>query len=176
MNRTETTVAIVWLDLLAAKAKDEAAKLRADLEADARAEYDSGNGVPSWRVPDICTVSGSVSKQSVVVENEAAFLAWVKTRYPDAIRTVESVSSHWRDAFLDRAEVDAETVSDPATGEVVPGVKVRPAGRFLGISVRTSTGAKQVLGAAAHEGLKHAALVAGPTGTKVLAELEPAKG
>lgn len=174
MNRLQTVQAVCWLDALAARAKAEAAKLREQLDADAYAEFQEQGTAPSWRIPDVATVSASVSKQSVVVENEPAFREWVKHNYPDAIRVTESVSTKWQEAFLDRhVNVDGEDVMDTATNALVPGVKVRPQGRFLGVSIRASAEAKQVYGLVAAEGLKHAAAVAGPHGVVVLAELEP---
>jgi hypothetical protein len=173
VNRSAVTQAVVWLDAIAAKAKAERDRLREQLDADAYAEFREQGTAPTWRIPDVATVSASVSKQSVSVADEVAFAEWVTERYPDAVETVTRVRDSWRQAFLDRhVEVAGEDMADTATGEVVPGVKVRPGGRFLGVSIRASAEAKQVFGLAAGEGLKHAAALAGPNVPVVLAELE----
>jgi len=167
------TQAVVWLDAIAARAKAERDKLKEQLDADAFAEFREQGTAPTWRIPDVATVSASVSKQSVSVVDEAEFLRWVATRYPDGVEIVNRVRPSWAAAFLERhIEVSGEDVSDTATGEVVPGVKVRPGGRFLGVSIRASAEAKQVFGLAAGEGLKHAAALAGPNVPVVLAEIE----
>ncbi len=175
MNRMQTVTAMVWLDQIAAHAKAVRDQLRGQLDADAAREYETGGTVPTWRIPDVATVSGSVSKQTIGVTDEAAFTDWVQERYPDAIRTLATVRAGWRERFLETAQVDGDDVSDPDTGEVIPGLTVRRGGRFLGVSVRATVDAKGVLGIAAVEGLKHAATLAGPNMPIVLAELEPAR-
>jgi len=172
MNRSQLVTAIVWLDQLMAEAKAERDKLGAGLDEAAQQEYRESGTVPTWRIPDIATVSGTVSKQTVVVADPEAFRDWVVARYPEGAEIVTTVRPGWQLRFLDLAEVHDGDVVDAATGEVVPGLGVREGGRFLGVSVRATGDAKRVLALAAGQGLKHAAALAGPNVPIVLAELE----
>ncbi len=169
MNRVETIRAVVWLDQLAAKAKDEAGKLRADLVADARAEYEEQGTPPTWRPPDLATVAARVSHETAYVADEAAFAAWVQSRYPTEADTRVVVRQAWQELFLKSAATSGEVVVDTATGEVVPGLKVRPGGEFLGITISASPLAKQVMGALAEHGLRRLAAEASPEAPVVLA-------
>lgn len=173
MNRTTAVQAIIWLDQLTAAAKVERAKLAADLAADARAELEEQGTAPTWRIPDVATVSSSVTHAAVFVENEAAFTAWVAKRYPTEVETVQRVRSAWLTGFLAKAPGAAGVVSDPETGEVVPGLGIRRGGDFAGISVRATTEAKSVFAAVAQQGLRE--LAAQHSGVVVLAELASAE-
>ena len=62
-------------------------------------------------------------------------------------------------------------VDDPDTGEVVPGLAIRPGGQLAGVSIRVSGAGKQVFAALASEGLRKLALSASPAVPTVLAEL-----
>lgn len=171
MNRAQCTAAIVWLDQLAAKAAEESAKLRDQLANEAQREYEASGTVPTWRIPDAATVSGSVSKQAAYVRDAAAFTAWVASEYPQSMEQV--VRPEWQRWFLGRVQVVGDDVADPTTGVVVPGVAVRPGGRWGGIRIVATGEAKQALGGAAFEGLKQAvAHAGGPLAVAVLAELE----
>lgn len=171
MNRTDQVQAIIWLDQLAAAAKAECAKLRADLAADAQAEFDEQGTAPTWRIPDLATVSAAVSQAAVRVADEAAFTAWVAKRYPDAVETITRVREHWQADFLRRVSGSVDVVDDPDTGEVVPGLAIRPGGQLAGVSIRVSGAGKQVFAALASEGLRKLALSASPAVPTVLAEL-----
>ena len=166
MNRTETVQAIVWLDQLAAQAKAESAKLRQDLAADARTEYEEQGTAPTWRIPDVATVAASVTHEAVTVTDDRVLTAWVGERYPTELLTV--VRPAWLADFLSRCQPSGDVACDPATGEVVPGLSVRPGGTFGGISVRVSAAAKEVFGALARHGLERLAVEAGPSRPVVL--------
>lgn len=173
MNRTTTVQAIIWLDQLMAAAKVERQKLAADLAADARAEFEEQGTAPTWRIPDVATVAASVSHAAVVVDDEGSFTAWVAKRYPTEVETVQRVRPAWLTGFLAKAFGAAGVVSDPGTGEVVPGLGIRRGGDFAGISVRATPEAKQVFAAVAQQGLRE--LAAQHSGVVVLAELPAAE-
>ena len=174
MNRADAIKTIVWLDQLAAAAKTEAAKVRADVLADARAEFEEQGMAPTWRIPDIATVAASVTHASVYVEDEAAFVAWVGKRYPTEVETKTVVRAAWQTGFLTRAPGSHGLVADPDTGEVVPGLNVRRGGEFSGISIRPTPAAKEVFAALAEHGLRELVAKAAPSTPVVLAELEAA--
>lgn len=174
MNRTETTTAIVWLDLFAARAKAEAAKLRGDLEAEVRAELEEHGTASTWRIPDLATVSATVSHAAVYVADEAAFTVWVQKRYPTEVEVITRVRSAWLAGFLHRAPGSVGVVADPDSGEVVPGLSIRGGGELTGISIRVTPAAKEAFAALADRGLKELAATAGPNLPVVLAEVASA--
>jgi hypothetical protein len=172
MNRTDAIKAIVWYDQLIAAAKTEAAKLRADLYADAKAEFEEQGTAPTWRIPDLATVAAAVSHTAVYVSDEHAFTDWVAKRYPEQIETrvrpsFVSANEHW-------TQVSGDDVSVAKTGEVVPGLAVRHGGEFAGVSIRATAEAKEVFRALANHGLRELAASASPAVPVVIAELEAA--
>lgn len=171
MNRTQTTQAVIWLEQLAAHAKAEAGKLRDQLSADARAELEEQGTAPTWRLPDVATISTSVTHRTVVVDDEKAFTEWVEKRYPT--ETVTVIRPAWRKHLLDTAIAEDESVCLP-DGEVIPGLVVRPGGQFAGVTIRVAPAAKEVFGLLAEHGLRELASTAGPHGAVVLAELDHA--
>lgn len=172
MNRTELVTAVIWLDELAKAAKAEAAKLRADLAADACAELEEQGTAPTWRIPDVATVAASVSHAAVYVDDEDTFTAWVQKRYPT--ETVVRVRPAWLAGYLQRAVGSVGVVADPDSGEVVPGLVLRRGGDFAGISIRPTSDARAVFAAVAGKSLRELAQSAGPSVPVVLAELEAA--
>lgn len=171
MNRTECVRAIVWLDQVAAKAAEESAKLRLVLATEALTEWEDQGAAPTWRIPDIATVSAVVSHGGVRVVDEAAFIRWVEQRYPTEVETIKKVRTAWQKSFF-AAIAAAETGdADPNTGEVIPGVEATTGGQMKGVSIRVSAAAKEVFGALAEHGLKQLAADAGPAVPVTLAEI-----
>ncbi len=173
MSRLEQLREVAWLEALAAAALDEAGQRRDALRAEAVAELREQGSASTWRFP-IGSVSLAVSKDKVDPTNLAAFQKWVEERYPDAMQHTVQVSAGWRERFFASLEREGDRVVDPSTGEVVPGLLFKPGGRPLQLSVRLDPDAKKVLAITAGEGLRHAALVAGPSVPVVIAELEQA--
>lgn len=151
MNRFEHIRRVLVWESVAAAARAKAAGIRDQLTADARAEYEEQGTAPTWRLPDIGTVSLPVSKETVYVADERALLAWVKA-FPaddaDVIETVERIKP-WYVADLLRLVqvVDGNVIDD--LGTVVPGLAVRPGGTPGSLSFRPSTLAKEVAAAGA---------------------------
>jgi len=172
VNRSDVVKGIVWLDQIAARAKAEAAKLREQLDDDARSEYEEQGTAPTWRMPDIATVALSVSKETVYVADEKAFTDWVAKRYPEQVYIETHVRPAWMVGFTSRVVRDEEALVDPASGEIVPGLAVREGGRPLGISIRPTSEVKEVYAAVAEQALRQLAVSAGPSMPVVLAELE----
>ena len=176
LNRSQTIQAAALWEAVAAQATQEAAKLRADLEADARAEYAENGAAPTWRIPDLARVSLSISKEKVYVRDLWAFLKWVKQNHPDAVETVEQIKATWREGFLKRAvETDLSAPEDrqcldAATGEVIPGLGVSRGGVPIGISITVESDAKKAFAAVAEVALQRLAIEAGPAVPIVLAE------
>lgn len=128
MNRMEATRQVLLLEAAAAQINARAQSLRADLNADAVAEYEEQGSAQTWRF-DIGTWSQGVSKEAPVVEDASELAAWVKQRYPSEV--VEVVNPAFQKALLARLSPVGESVMDRGTGEVVPGLGVREGGRPL---------------------------------------------
>lgn len=177
MNRSDAVKAVIWLDQIAARAKAEAATIRATLDADAHAELAEHGTAPTWRLPDLATVALSVSHETAYVADEAEFVEWVGKQYPTEVQTVRRVRAAWQAEFLSSLEFaapiagDGVVALDPDTGWVVEGISMRPGGLPAGLTIRPTREAKQVYGAVAEQSLRRLALNAGPAVTVVLAEL-----
>lgn len=126
MNRLEMTRRVLLLEAAAAECRNRAAQVRADLDLDARAELAEQGTAPTWRLADMGTWSLPVSKEAPIVVDGAALTAWCKRRYPGEV--MEVVNPPFLSALLLRLTPSGEVVVDPATGEIVPGLGVRPGG------------------------------------------------
>lgn len=109
MNRAEMTRRVLLLEAAAAELKNRAAAVRADLNADARAELAEQGTRPTWRT-DIGTWSLPVSEEAPTVTDGAALVAWCKQRYPSEV--VEVVNPAFQVALLNRLMPAGEVVVD----------------------------------------------------------------
>lgn len=151
MTRFETIRRTLIWEQVAAAAKARAAALREELTADARAEYAEQGTAPTWRLPDIGTVTLPVSKQSVYVADEAAVTEWVKAHYPEEVETLERVRPAFLGALLAAVEPAGDVVCVPLSGAVIPGLAVRAGGQPQSLSFRPSTAARAVAAAGAEQ-------------------------
>lgn len=153
MNRRDAVFAAVYLETAATKLMARAAVLREGLEADARAEYEEQACAPTWRIPDVATVSGSVSRPGVSVVNAESFARWVKGRYPT--EAVTTVRPSWQRVFLASGveTVDGDVI-DRETGEVVPGLQARGGGEFRSISVKVTPDAAALFAEVAEDAVR----------------------
>lgn len=168
MTRAERIQRIIWLGRLAAAAAAEAKTERVALEADAGAEYVGQGVAPTYRMPDIATVSSRIARDTVDVIDPAALLDWVTKRHPTEVEPTI------RPAFVDRlrktVRPDGTNVVD-AAGERIPGLRYRAGGRFIGVTVKVDDAAGEVFDALAVEALAAAELTVSPAVTGQLAEL-----
>jgi hypothetical protein len=149
MNRSEKTLRAVYLEQLAVCLNAEAKGLRNDLEAEAEEEFRTEGTAPTWRIRDVGTVVATVSRETVVVEKPAALVGWVQDRHPTEVVMVPTIRAAWLAGLLERAMPAGEVACDPETGEVIPGLGVRPGGVFKGIQIRAEASAKEALRAVA---------------------------
>lgn len=162
MTRTEKVTAKLWLEAIAAAANAASKQISQELAEEARREYETERSLPTWRIPDLATVSASATHEAAVVVNEATFTKWVAKRYPTAVYTETRVSPSWREAFLKRAIRHDGKVWDDTSDEQVPGVEVKPGGEFIGVSVnQKSKTAQEMFASLAENGLRQLAAVAG---------------
>lgn len=170
MNRTERVQEVLRLEGLADAARKRAAVHRGVLDTEARAELEQHGTAPSWRLPDIGTVALAVSKEAPVVCDLAALTQWCLVRYPSEVETVPQLRAGFPAALAQRVVCEGDVVVDPRTGEIVPGMTVRPGGVPQTLSIRASRDARTVYAAAAEQLLEGLVLVA----AEVPGHLDPA--
>lgn len=147
MNRADLVrSALVW-EQVAAEARRRAGEAREQLAADARAELSEQGTAPTWRMPDLATVTLPVSKESVTLADIDALTKWAAERYPSEVEMVAQIRPAWIAAIPQWTTVEGDVVCDAATGEIVPGLAVRPGGQPGALTIRASTAAKAVLAA-----------------------------
>lgn len=138
MNRSERLTQIMRLEALAAAAKTAAADHRAELGAEAAAEFEREGTAPTWRLSDLGTVTLPVSKQAAYVADPKAFIEWCALRYPSEVETIAQLRPAFQAALLARLHLEGTSAVDPTTGEEVPGLAVRPGGIAKSLSIRPS--------------------------------------
>jgi hypothetical protein len=109
--------------------------LRANLNADALAEFEEQDCAPAWRTPGF-TVSTSLTTDTIAITDDKAFLAYVEQRYPTEVETITIVRPRpaWQGVFFDGLRKRGEPLCDDE-GTVVPGLEFRPGGQFRAVSV-----------------------------------------
>jgi hypothetical protein len=147
MNRTERLQEVLRLEGIATAALNRAQEHRAAFDLAARTELEEEGSAPSWRVSDLGIITLPVSKQTPFVDNAITFLAWVKDRYPEKVEKLERVSAAFQAALLAKAFIEEGGVVDGATGEVIPGVSVRPGGVPKSLSITPTPEARAVFDA-----------------------------
>lgn len=136
MNRLEATQQVLLLEAAAAQLRERAKAVRLELDADARHEFEEQGAAPTWRLADLGTWSLPVSNEAPYVADPAALAEWVKRRYPSEIREV--VNPAFQSALLQRLRPLGDGVYDPATGEAIPGLGVRPGGQPLSLRFKAN--------------------------------------
>ena len=143
MNRFEVIRRTLMWEQVAAAARAKSTALREQLTADARAEYAEQGTAPTWRLPDIGTVTLPVSKETVYVADEAALVEWVMRNMPTEVETIHRVRASYLSRLTATARHDGAVVYDDE-GTVIPGLAVRPGGQPQSLSFRPTADAKAV--------------------------------
>lgn len=144
MNRSDRLQQIMRLEALAAAAKTAAADHRAELGAEAAAEFEREGTAPTWRLADLGTITLPVSQAAAYVADTRAFVEWCMLRYPSEVETIAQLRPAFQSALLARLHLEGTSAVDPATGEEVPGLAVRPGGIPKSLSIRPSADAAVV--------------------------------
>lgn len=84
---------------------------------------------------------------SAYVASENELMAWVLKEHPGEVELV--IRDGYRKTLLDAAKKAGQPV-DPATGETVPGIAVKPSTPY--VSIRFKAGAKEAVAAAWRDG------------------------
>ena len=147
MNRAERLQELLRLEGIAAAARERAAEHRAVINADACAEYEREGAAPTYRHPDLATIILPLSKETPFVEDAALFVKWCQERYPSEVVVAPTVRPVFQAALLKRVQPLGEAVVDPATGEEIPGLGVRPGGVPKALTIRPTPEAEAVFAA-----------------------------
>lgn len=135
MSIADETRRILILEAFAAEAKAAAAEGRARLAAQAREQLATEGVAPSWNLPQIAKVTLGVTTDSLIVDDETKFRTWVQIIAPEQIEHLPRVRPAYADQVLKTVTVDGEFLVWPETGEIVPGLKVRPGGQPKNLSI-----------------------------------------
>lgn len=142
MNRADLTKQVLLYDQLAAAAKARAAIARAELDMQAKAELETQGMAPTWRLPQVGTISLPVSQETVYLADEPALLAWAAKNGVDAVETVTRLRADWVRKLQSDLVVVGDAVAFKPTGEVIPGYAVRHGGLPMALRIVPSSEAK----------------------------------
>lgn len=147
MNRAELVKQVLLYDQLAAAAKAKSAVYREQLDTQARAELEQQGMAPTWRLPDIGTVTLPVSQETLYVADVKARDAWLAQHYPDAIleEVVHTADRVFVAQLEKRLAVTDGLIVDPGTGMEVPGYAIRPGGMPQSLTIRPTSDAKAIV-------------------------------
>ena len=134
-HATRVAVLRVLRDAVDTAYRTERDEVLAGLRA-ARAELN----LKSVRVtlPDdtpIATLTLVDPRPTVVVDDEEVFIAWVSDNHPGEVETLVRVRPSWQRRFLARL-TRLDPVTDPYTGEAIPGLGVLSASEPRSFSLR----------------------------------------
>lgn len=135
MNRSDKARAIVVFEELAAA-------LRTELYGEAAAEHAEGS-TPTWRMGDV-TVSSALSNPTAAIDDQEAFLAFVREAHPSEVETIVTETTRVRPSFTSQLIKWIAKAGVPCDqdGRVVPGVRYLPGGELRSISVKPTAGFK----------------------------------
>lgn len=126
---------ILVLEAFAAEATRIAADKRASLNEAARRQLESEGVAPSWTLPGIAKVGLSFSKPATVVADAAKLTAWIIAKRPELTEQITRVRPADQAAFLVGLDTQDGVPVDRETGEIVPGIEVRPGGQPKSLNV-----------------------------------------
>lgn len=162
MTLADDTRAILVLEAFAAEATRIAAEKRAEIAQAARAQLARDGVAPSWTLPAIAKVTLGLTKEAVEVADAGKLLAWVAQRMPSEIEEILQVRPAYVRTLIAQVKTDGDLVFWPETGEIVPGLAVRPGGRPKGLTITAQPGIKAAIATGVSEmlGTAHAAITA----------------
>ncbi|MDG9703578.1 hypothetical protein [Streptomyces sp. DH37] len=139
-HATEVAVLKVLRDAVEARYQATRREVLEELRT-ARAEF----ALKSMRVTlrdgtPIATITLIDPRPAVVVADEDAFTAWVTENHPEEVETLVRVRSSWRKRFITELAAWPGPVTDPYTGEVIPGLEAAPAPEPRSFSLRPVPG------------------------------------
>jgi hypothetical protein len=133
MNRADKVKEIARQEALAAAWKTSAARLREELDREARADYAANGSGVTWTFRDLGQVTLPLSKEAVAVTGVDALLKWCKQTHPEQVEQVAQVRAAYQTYLLKNATVTedgAVVLLDERgqPGEAIPGMTVRSGG------------------------------------------------
>lgn len=148
MTRADLVRTVLVWEAVARQANAKAAEAREQLSADARAELEEQGTAPTWRLPDLATITLPVTKRAIVVADADALTKWAAERRPDDVEVVTQYRPASLKALLAQVR-DDDGLTYLDGGESVPGLAVREGGQPRTLTIRPSSDAVAVLDAAA---------------------------
>lgn len=142
MNRADLTKQVLLYEQLAAAAKAKAAIARAELDMQAKAELETQGMAPTWRLPQVGTISLPVSQESIYIADGNALMDWLERNQPAAIDRIRAINPQWQAKLEKTFVISGDAVVNPDTGEVVPGYGVRHGGLPMALRIVPSGEAK----------------------------------
>lgn len=143
MNRADMTrQALIW-DAVAVEARRRSGIYRDQLADAARTELAEQGVAPTWRLPDLATVTLPVSRETAYVADLEALTKWAAARHPAEME--ETLRPAFVAALLSRLATADGIAVDHETGEVIPGVGVRPGGQPGSLTIKATAAAKPVV-------------------------------
>lgn len=131
MNRLEGTKNLIKLEAAAAQLTEMAKAIRLELDADAQREFKEQGAAPTWRLKDLGTWSLPITRDSVAVTDPDAFLDWLAERHPTEVEEIRRPRKAFFEVLTQFLVQDGAEVVHRSTGEVVPGLEIRPGGTPL---------------------------------------------
>lgn len=124
MSKDETALTVALLKVLSGRIGT--AKKTADTDITGGWEVSDRNAAVLPNGTKIGTVTLAKGKRNVDITDQDAFMEWVLETHPDAIQQVQvtQVDPDFTNRMISFARATGST-TDPATGEEVPGLRVR---------------------------------------------------
>jgi hypothetical protein len=144
VNRLEATQNVLKLEAAAAQLRERAKAIRLEMDADAQQEFKEQGAAPTWRLKDLGTWSLPVSRDSVAVTDPDAFLDWLAERYPTEVEQIRRPRKAFFDVLTQFLAQEGADVVHRTTGEMVPGLEIRPGGRPLTLRFKPNSDALAV--------------------------------
>jgi hypothetical protein len=148
--------------------KAAAAACERALKAEAERNYIEQGTADTCRVPDVGTLSVSLTQSATNVVNQDVLLDWLEKNHPDqvveevvTVRRVRSqkwlslMMAEWEPVDPDYVEPGDATSCMDDEGTIIPGVEWRKGGRYLHASVTVDAGLKRQYAAAAVAYVQH---------------------
>jgi hypothetical protein len=121
---------VVAAGLVANQVKDIEKELKAELLEACQATGTRTLDVTDTDGTPLATVSKASGKAKAAVVDESEFEAWVAKNYPDSVTTVTVIDPDIRLRLLNAATAAGDAV-DVETGEVIPGVEIKPGSVYI---------------------------------------------
>lgn len=133
---------ILILEAFATEATRIAATKRIALNEQARQQLETEGVAPSWTLPGVAKVGLSFTKQAAAVTDMVKLTDWMVAKHHDLTETIVQIRPTQLTRFLAELSTEDGVPVDKETGEIVPGITIRPGGQPKSLSVIPDPGVK----------------------------------